>query len=144
MDVICLAFANDRANPLPTLQEEDNNLNRILSPRQFKQHYILIRDSYASITSVTNTIAQSKDQLRIFFDFNQHILDQQPRLNKTNLTELKIEYFHTLNITHYTLLNKSHKNRYRKQYRPHEKYIRQQVHHWVVDPEKNKLFDRAT
>lgn len=66
MDVICLAFANDRANPLPTLQEEDNNLNKILSPRQLKQHYILIRDSYASITSVTNTIAQSKDQLRIF------------------------------------------------------------------------------
>lgn len=66
MDVICLAFANDRANPLPTLQEEDNNLNKILSPRQLKQHFILIRDSYASITSVTNTIAQSKDQLRIF------------------------------------------------------------------------------
>ncbi len=66
MDVISLAFANDRANPLPTLQEEDNNLNRILSPRQLKQHYILIRDSYASITSVTNTVAQSKDQLRIF------------------------------------------------------------------------------
>ena len=66
MDVICLSFANDRANPLPTLQDEDNNLNRILAPRQLKQHYILIRDSYASITSVTNTIAQSKDQLRIF------------------------------------------------------------------------------
>ena len=66
MDVISLAFANDRANPLPTLQEEDNNLNRILSPRQLKQHYILIRDSYASITSLTNTVAQSKDQLRIF------------------------------------------------------------------------------
>jgi hypothetical protein len=66
MDVICLAFANDRTNPLPTLQEEDNNLNRILSPRQLKQHFILIRDSYASITSVTNTVAQSKDQLRIF------------------------------------------------------------------------------
>ena len=66
MDVISLAFANDRANPLPTLQEEDNNLNRILSPRQLKQHFILIRDSYASITSLTNTVAQSKDQLRIF------------------------------------------------------------------------------
>ena len=66
MDVLCLAFANDRANPLPILQDEDNNLNRILAPRQLKQHYILIRDSYASITSVTNTIAQSKDQLRIF------------------------------------------------------------------------------
>lgn len=66
MDVIFLAFANDRSNPLPTLQEEDNNLNRILSPRQLKQHYILIRDSYASISSVANTIAQTKDQLRVF------------------------------------------------------------------------------
>jgi hypothetical protein len=66
MDVIFLAFANDRSNPLPTLQEEDNNLNRILSPRQLKQHYILIRDSYASISSVADTIAQTKDQLRVF------------------------------------------------------------------------------
>ncbi len=66
MDVICLAFANDRTNPLPTLQEEDNNLNRIMSPRQLKQHFVLVRDSYASIKSVTDTIAQSKDQLRLF------------------------------------------------------------------------------
>ncbi len=66
MDVISLNFANDRSNPLLTLQEEDNNLFKILSPRQLKQHYILIRDSYASIESVTNTIAQTKDQLRIF------------------------------------------------------------------------------
>ncbi|MGB3080029.1 MAG: CHAT domain-containing protein, partial [Saprospiraceae bacterium] len=66
MDVISLAFANDRTNPLLTLQEEDNNLFKILSPRQLKQHYILMRDSYASIETVTNTIAQAKDQLRIF------------------------------------------------------------------------------
>ncbi len=66
MDVIFLAYANDRTNPLPTLQEEDNTLNRILSPRQLKQHFILLRDSYASIQSVAGTIAQSKEQLRIF------------------------------------------------------------------------------
>lgn len=66
MDVLYLAFANDRSNPLLTLQEEDNNLNRILSPRQLKQHYILIRDSYATISSVASTIAQTRDQLRVF------------------------------------------------------------------------------
>ncbi len=66
MDVLFLAFANDRSHPLHTLQEEDNTLNRILSPRQLRQHFILIRDSYATIESVAQTIAQTKDQLRVF------------------------------------------------------------------------------
>ncbi len=66
MDVIFLAFANDRSNPLPTLQEEDNNLSRILSPRQLKQHYILVQKSYATISIVADTISQSKDQLSVF------------------------------------------------------------------------------
>ncbi len=66
MDVLFLAFANDRSNPLLTLQEEDNTLYRILSSRQLKQHYILNRDSYATISSVADFIVQSRDQLRLF------------------------------------------------------------------------------
>lgn len=66
MDVLFLAFANDRSNPLLTLQEEDNSIYRILSPRQLKQHYIISRDSYATIKSVADYIVQSRDQLRIF------------------------------------------------------------------------------
>lgn len=66
MDVIFLAFANSRSEPLLTLQEEDNALYKILSPRQLKQHFILNRDSYATIDTVSQFISQSRDQLRIF------------------------------------------------------------------------------
>ncbi len=66
MDVIYLAFANSRTEPLLTLQEEDNSLFQTLSARQLKQHFILNRDSYATIESVSNTISQSRDQLRLF------------------------------------------------------------------------------
>lgn len=66
MDVLFLAYANSRSEPLLTLQEEDNALYKILTPRQLKQHYILNRDSYATIESVSHYIAQSRDQLRIF------------------------------------------------------------------------------
>ncbi|HLF62618.1 MAG TPA: CHAT domain-containing protein [Saprospiraceae bacterium] len=66
MDVIYLAFANSRTEPLLTLQEEDNALYKTLSPRQLKQHFILNRDSYATIGSVSQFISQSRDQLRLF------------------------------------------------------------------------------
>jgi hypothetical protein len=66
MDVLFLAFANSRSEPLLTLQEEDNGLYKILSGRQLKQHFILNRDSYATIESVAQYITQSKDQLRVF------------------------------------------------------------------------------
>ncbi len=66
MDVLVLAFANSRSEPLLTLHEEDTALYKLLSPRQLRQHYILHRDSYATIDSVSQSIAQSRDQLRIF------------------------------------------------------------------------------
>ncbi len=66
MDVIFLAFANSRTEPLPTLQDEDNDLYKLLSPRQLKQHFIISRDSYATIDSVSQSISQSRDQLSLF------------------------------------------------------------------------------
>lgn len=66
MDVLYLAFANSRSEPLLTLQEEDNALYRILSPRQLKQHFILNRDSFSTISGVAQFITQSRDQLRLF------------------------------------------------------------------------------
>jgi hypothetical protein len=66
MDVIFMAFANSRSEPLLTLQEEDTALYKLLSGRQLKQDFILTRDSYATIESVSQYISQSRDQLRLF------------------------------------------------------------------------------
>ncbi|MDH3649724.1 MAG: CHAT domain-containing protein, partial [Saprospiraceae bacterium] len=66
MDVIFLAFANDPERPLTTLKDEDAAVYKLLSPNALNQHYLLHRDSYATIDSVNHYLTQFRHHIRIF------------------------------------------------------------------------------
>ena len=66
MDIIFLAFANNSAEPLASLQEEDQKIYSLLSPRAQQQHYFLHRDSFATVSSVAENIAKWRNDLRVF------------------------------------------------------------------------------
>ena len=64
--VIFLAFANSVEQPLPQLQEEDRSIYRHLAIGEKALHYTIYRDSYATITSLTDYLTIYKDQVVIF------------------------------------------------------------------------------
>ena len=66
MDVIFLAFANSRQNPLPTLQQEANELFRLLSPGELQQRYIIYFDPFATREKIAYYLTQYKDNLVLF------------------------------------------------------------------------------
>ncbi len=66
MDILFLAFANDRDNPLPALQREDENLYGLLAPRQAQQHFLIHRDSFTNLNSITEYLDLYKDNIVVF------------------------------------------------------------------------------
>lgn len=66
MDAIFLSFANQQSNLLHTLQEEDDTLNRLLSPRFKEQHFLLVRDSFITLEKLPATLMLHRDSLAIF------------------------------------------------------------------------------
>lgn len=66
MDILFLAFANDRDNPLPALQREDETLYGLLAPRQAQQHFLIHRDSYTNLNSITEYLDLYKDNIVVF------------------------------------------------------------------------------
>lgn len=64
--MIFLAFANNRNEPLPGLQEEDEAIYRALAPKALKQEILLHRDSFASLSKVAEYITLFRDHLLIF------------------------------------------------------------------------------
>lgn len=71
MDVLFLAFSNSRTAPLTTLQQEDDQLYRILSPGALNQKYLLHRDSYATLETLPQYLAQYRAHIRMFL-FSGH------------------------------------------------------------------------
>ena len=66
MQVLFLNFANSRAAPLPTLQEEDDNIYRLLTPRALRQHYLLHRESYSSLRKIAEYLVLYREHISVF------------------------------------------------------------------------------
>lgn len=71
MDTLLLTFANQSSDRLPTLQEEDDTLNRLLSPRVKERHFLLHRDSFVTLEKLPSHITLYRDELALFL-FSGH------------------------------------------------------------------------
>jgi|GEM_PF-3010707 len=71
MSVIYLTYANDRNHPLHSLQEEEQEINRILADRKLNNHFLLERDPYASLDNIRFHLNRFHDRL-VFFGFSGH------------------------------------------------------------------------
>jgi hypothetical protein len=71
MDTVLLTFVNQPSNPLPTLQEEDDTLARLLSPGAKEQHYLLHRDSIVTLEKLAPYLSLYQDSLTLFL-FSGH------------------------------------------------------------------------
>jgi hypothetical protein len=67
MDVLFLNFANSREAPLPKLQEEEDAVFKLLTPRALKQHYLLHRESYASIKKIAEYLTLYRNYITVFY-----------------------------------------------------------------------------
>lgn len=74
MNTLLFCYANDRNRPLPSLGDEDAQIDRLLDPRSSRNHYQKIRDSFATSESVTNKILTYQDSLCLFH-FSGHAGD---------------------------------------------------------------------
>jgi hypothetical protein len=66
MDVLLLAFVNQTSDLLPTLQEEDDALNRLLSPRAKEQHFLLHRESFMTLEKLPTYLTLYRNDLVLF------------------------------------------------------------------------------
>lgn len=71
MDTLFLTFANQQENPLPNLQEEEQAISRLLSPREQQQHFLLHRDSFVSLDQLPFYLTLYRDEL-VLFGFSGH------------------------------------------------------------------------
>ena len=71
MDVLYFAFANDPENPLDELKREDTQINRLLEPLAARNHFRLVRDSYATLDTIAEKLALYKQDL-VLFHFSGH------------------------------------------------------------------------
>ncbi len=66
MEVLLLAFANNREHPLPTLAGEYAALNKILSPRVLRQHFLSWSVSHATLDDIAYYLTLFRDRLGLF------------------------------------------------------------------------------
>lgn len=66
MQILLLTFANNRTEPLETLTEEYLDLNRTLTPRAFRQHYLMHPLSHATREELAYYLTLFRDQLSLF------------------------------------------------------------------------------
>lgn len=66
MQVLYLTFANSQDQPLPSLQEEEDQVCRLLAPRALKQHFLLFREPYATIEKIGAYLTQCREQITLF------------------------------------------------------------------------------
>lgn len=71
MDTVFLSFANQQNDLLSTLQEEDDALNRLLAPRAKAQHFLLHRESFATLEKLASALTMHRDELVLFL-FSGH------------------------------------------------------------------------
>jgi|GEM_PF-1827981 len=75
--IIYLAFANDRDNPLESLEKEEREIRDVLEPREKQNHFEVEWDSFATREVITNKLTDS-DVSRdlIIFHYSGHADDK--------------------------------------------------------------------
>ncbi len=71
LPTIFLAFANQPDHPLPTLQEEDDAVYRLLAAREKEQHFNLHRDSYTTLDKLTSFLTLYREEV-VLFSYSGH------------------------------------------------------------------------
>ncbi len=71
MTTLLLAFANSPDAPLLTLQQEDAEISRLLTPGAMSGHYQIHRESFATVDKLSEYILKFKDTLALFL-FSGH------------------------------------------------------------------------
>ncbi len=71
MDVLFFAFANDRDNPLPNLEKEDELIYSLLAPRQAQMHFMIHRDSFADLGQITEYLTLYRKRI-VLFHYSGH------------------------------------------------------------------------
>ena len=66
MQKVFLAYANSRDQPLPTLQEEEEQVYRMLARREAERHFSLHRDAYTSIPKIAEYLALYQEDILVF------------------------------------------------------------------------------
>jgi len=66
MDLLFLAFANQVADLLPTLQEEDDEISRLLAQRARDRHFLLHRESFVTVEKLPAYLTMYRDNLALF------------------------------------------------------------------------------
>ncbi|MCP3930765.1 MAG: CHAT domain-containing protein [Bacteroidetes bacterium] len=66
MKVFFFAFANQAENPLPNLQDEENEIYKLLSPGELDNRYLIHRDSFASRENIAYYLTQYRESIVVF------------------------------------------------------------------------------
>ncbi|HMQ59771.1 MAG TPA: CHAT domain-containing protein [Flavilitoribacter sp.] len=66
MEILFLTFANSKEQPLETLTEEYSTLNKILSPRALRQHFLSWAISHATLDEIAYYLTLFRDRLSLF------------------------------------------------------------------------------
>ncbi|MCB9265907.1 MAG: hypothetical protein H6558_12845 [Lewinellaceae bacterium] len=66
MDVLFFAYAHSSASPLPALQEEDDKVYSLLTPRALQQHYLIHRDAYTTRQKIREFLILYRDNIFLF------------------------------------------------------------------------------
>lgn len=69
--MIFLTYANDPGSPLPTLSQEDEAVHRLLSLREAKRHFRLLRESHQTLAKVAEYLTRYRNDL-ILFSYSGH------------------------------------------------------------------------
>ncbi len=71
MEILLLAFSNSREHPLETLADEYAALNKTLSPRALRQHFLSWAISHATLDDIAYYLTLFRDRLSLFL-FSGH------------------------------------------------------------------------
>lgn len=71
MDILFFAFANDRDNPLPSLEAEDEFIYSLLAPRQAQSHFVIHRDQSVSIEKLAEYLTLYRHNI-VLFHYSGH------------------------------------------------------------------------
>ena len=66
MDLLFFAYSNSESSPLPTLQEEYDEVYKTLSRRATQRHFMVHRDATTNIKKVAEYLLLSKDFITVF------------------------------------------------------------------------------
>lgn len=66
MEMIFLSYANSRQHPLPTLQEEEEQVYKMLARREAERHFRLHRDAFTTIPRIAEYLALFQRDIALF------------------------------------------------------------------------------